>query len=234
MAPVILEKIEEVDVMYFKKMFIVLVLIGIISAVTGCILTRSFEPRFEVVSLTIEPEPLRRQQVEDPVSEEAVVVSPDSVLTFKNLREVPCQIRKYSIEYTFLAFDSPRPEEWPDMPEGWQGKTPSEINKDLATYNRSGNLSLYLGSEEEKSVTLRIAWGGLATETPGELYSYKESPNWDADTAEDVDSPPGPGDAPDIELQAKATVTGVDEYSKVIEAQAAVTINTDILIVTEE
>jgi hypothetical protein len=235
MAPVVLGKIEEVDIMYFKKMFIVLVLIGIISAVTGCILTRSFEPLFEIVTLSITPEPLRRQEMEDPVAEgEKVTVSPDSVLTFKNLRQVPCQLREYSIEYTLIGFERPLPEEWEDMPEGWEPKTPSEINKDLATYNRSGNLAVYLGAEEEKTVNLRIAWGGKAEETPGELYSYMENPNWDADTAEDVDGSPSPGDDPDIEVKAKVTVTGVDEYSKLIKTEAAVSINTDILIVVEE
>ena len=220
--------------LHSKRIFIVSVLTAIIAAGTGCSITRSYEPRFEVVSLTIEPVPLRREQVEDPVTETAIVVSPDSTFTFKNLRAIPCQLREYSIEYTFVSFEKPLPEEWPDMPEDWEGKTPSDINKDLAGYNRSGDLSLYLEGEEEKSLIMRIAWGGTSAETPGELYSYMESPNWDADIDEDVDDPPDPGDDPDIQVQAKITVTGVDEYSKLIEAQAVVTINTDILIAVEE
>jgi hypothetical protein len=205
----------------------VLALVGIIPIlVAGCIITRSFEPKFEVVSLSIAPEPLRRQQVKDPIEEDdAVIVAPDSVLTFKNLRKVPCRITEYSIEYTFLA--------WSVLPgEDYEGKNISEVNKDLAKFNRSGNLSLYL-EEEEKTVNLRIAWGATGTlgsmvVSPGELYGYMLNPNWDAD------DPPVPGDDPDIEVKAKITVTGVDEYSKLIEAEAAVSINTDILVVTEE
>ncbi len=95
--------------LHSKRIFIVSVLTAIIAAGTGCSITRSYEPRFEVVSLTIEPVPLRREQVEDPVTETAIVVSPDSTFTFKNLRTIPCQLREYSIEYTFVSFEKPLP-----------------------------------------------------------------------------------------------------------------------------
>lgn len=210
--------------MYFKKMLVLVILLGVIPVlIAGCMITRAFEPKFEVVSMSISPEPLQRQVLKDPDTLQLVQVCPLTVLTLENLRTVPCRLTDYIIEYSFASFASPPESEY-------EGKNEKEINKDLLKWNKNGKLTCYLkgceeekgggseeeGEEEEKNtVTLVVA--------AGDLYTYMENPNFDAAEPPDVD------DDPDILINAKITYTGVDKYGKFIETEGGVTINTEIL-----